>query len=157
ADMDLGNGWSSGAQDAATFFGYLYRIALADREWMANHVARAEEILDECRPSLRLWEWYHLKRRCRSELLSVPGCGPVAFSVDGSRLAAGGINVPVCVYDAVTGRELIALSDESGSAVLSLAFSPSSLHLAKSDSEGAIVVWDLRTGREILAVKDNPG
>ena len=38
-------------------------IGLADREWSANNLARADELLDGARPGLRGWEWNFLKRR----------------------------------------------------------------------------------------------
>jgi|GEM_PF-462214 len=44
---------------------YFGKIALAELEWRANHLARANQILDECGPEeLRGWEWRYLKRLC---------------------------------------------------------------------------------------------
>ena len=37
---------------------YRNRIALADRELSANNLGRAEELLDQCPPRLRDWEWW---------------------------------------------------------------------------------------------------
>src|SRR4051794_6381970 len=41
---------------------YLSRIALSDREWSANNLSRAVELLDQCPTDLRGWEWHYLKR-----------------------------------------------------------------------------------------------
>jgi eukaryotic-like serine/threonine-protein kinase len=46
---------------------YFSRIALAERELAANHGARAEVLLDQCRPDQRGWEWHFLKRRIHEE------------------------------------------------------------------------------------------
>ena len=55
---------------------YFSRIALADREWLANEVARADHLLDLCRPAdgqpdRRAWEWHYLKRLCHADLFTV--------------------------------------------------------------------------------------
>jgi hypothetical protein len=57
--------------------------------------ARANRLLDECPPDLRLWEWHYLKRLSNSELLSLTGHGGVVGAVlfsppDGKRLATLG-------------------------------------------------------------------
>src|SRR5207247_2647819 len=41
---------------------YFHRIALAEREWSANNLAGAEQLLDACPVDLRGWEWHYLKR-----------------------------------------------------------------------------------------------
>jgi WD40 repeat protein/tRNA A-37 threonylcarbamoyl transferase component Bud32 len=56
---------------------YYSRIALAEREWLANSVARAEDLLDRCLPTPGLpdrrgFEWYYLKRLCRADLRTIP-------------------------------------------------------------------------------------
>ena len=42
---------------------YIQRIALAERELAAGNVGRSEELLDECPPDRRGWEWNFLKRQ----------------------------------------------------------------------------------------------
>src|SRR5262249_43333149 len=75
---------------------YLHRVQLAYRAWLANDVARACQLLDECPPERRHWEWRYLSRLTRPLLeLNEPSDGDsgpkshmvaVQFSPDGRRL-----------------------------------------------------------------------
>src|SRR5205085_9376081 len=60
---------------------YLHRIILAEREWSANNVQRAEDLLDECPQKLRGWEWHYLKRQCRTELLNLSAHADVVSGI----------------------------------------------------------------------------
>src|SRR5262249_34576759 len=53
---------------------YYQLIALAERELSANNLSRAEQLLRQCPPELRGWEWYYLKR------LRYPGLQPLSHS-----------------------------------------------------------------------------
>lgn len=64
-------------------YAYLARIAWAEREYQGNDVARAEQILDECPPELRNWEWQHLKRLCHAEIASVASSSGAAITIPG--------------------------------------------------------------------------
>lgn len=62
-------------RDQAELALYYSRIALAEREWLANDVARAEYLLDRCLPGAgypdrRGFEWHYLKRLCHADLLT---------------------------------------------------------------------------------------
>ncbi len=46
----------------------LDRIAAADRARLANDVALADKILDECLPESRGWDWAYLKRLCHQNV-----------------------------------------------------------------------------------------
>src|SRR5262249_51636838 len=41
---------------------YLLRVARAHQEFQAHHVARADQMLEDCPPELRHWEWNYLHR-----------------------------------------------------------------------------------------------
>src|SRR5207245_1971517 len=41
---------------------YYHCVALAEREWSANNLCGMEQLLEECTPDLRGWEWHYLKR-----------------------------------------------------------------------------------------------
>src|SRR6185503_20175656 len=43
---------------------YFRRIALAEKEWDASNLRRADQILEECPVEFRNWEWHYLKRLC---------------------------------------------------------------------------------------------
>jgi WD40 repeat protein/tRNA A-37 threonylcarbamoyl transferase component Bud32 len=152
---------------------YLHRIPLAQREWLANRVGRAEQLLGECPRDLRRWEWHYLERQCQTaELLALRertgwvNC--VAFSPDGSRLAAAaGGGGTATIWDAATGRE-VRTFDGLADWVSGLAFSPDGRRLAtvsmnlrfgapakpgKPLQPGGLRVWDVATGEEVAALR----
>jgi WD40 repeat protein/serine/threonine protein kinase len=139
---------------------YYFQIALILREYQANNVARADEILDQCEPDLRRWEWYYLKRLCHSELSRTQLAGPdiwrqVAISPDGQRVAwRGG---PVLLYDTTTGKELYRFTPK-GRSGWGLAFSPDGKWLATNDEvpdfpTTTVHIWDVVTGKEVTPLR----
>jgi WD40 repeat protein/serine/threonine protein kinase len=139
---------------------YFHRITLADGEWQAGHVARADQILDECHSELRQWEWHYLKRLCHTETLTLPRhTGPVrsvAFSPDGKRVATGSgshhFRGEIKIWDAHTGQELLTLGGHARG-VSSVAFSPDGKHLASGSDDATVRVWDATTGTELLTLR----
>jgi WD40 repeat protein/tRNA A-37 threonylcarbamoyl transferase component Bud32 len=139
---------------------YFHDIALADREWRANHVLQAQELLDRCPAELRGWEWNYLARLCRSWIRSLDGGACVAFSPDGDLLAAGR-GPAVVVWDAVTGAECRCLLGHAGR-ITSLAFGRGSGKagrspplLASAGEDGVVKIWDRTTG-ELLRTFEGP-
>jgi WD40 repeat protein len=137
---------------------YFYGMALADREWQLNNVAKVEQILDDCPLEPRHWEWRYFKRLCHLEQLTLPNnfyVESVAFSPDGQRLAATGPNGTVKVWDALGGKQI--LSFYSGAA--RVAFSPDGRRLVTAAADAKSVVgrarktclWDAQTGQQLLA------
>ena len=136
---------------------YGYRIALAEREWLANDVAQAERILTACPEDLRHWEWRYLQRLCRSELLSLSGqredIFAVAFRPDGQVLASGGGLVSfgpflssqfLSLWDVASGRQRGDFrSGQHDGAITGLAFSPDGNRLA-------LALWCLEDARDVL-------
>jgi WD40 repeat protein/serine/threonine protein kinase len=134
---------------------YFSRIALADREFFSNNVARARDSLDKCPPEQRHWEWHYLNRLCRRELLTLAHPGKVmsaAFSPDGQLLATGGgeykASGELKVWDTRTGKELFNLSGHA-SPVNSVAFSPGGKQLVSASLDKTIKFWDPATGKEL--------
>jgi WD40 repeat protein/serine/threonine protein kinase len=132
---------------------YLYRIALAERELMINHAARAEQLLDSCRADQRGWEWHFLKRRVHEEPLvlteNAPASGVfgLAVSPNGKILAAGCWDGKVRLWDPAAGKLLRTFSGES-QGFHGVAFSPDGQLLAAAHWNGTVTVWDLAANRE---------
>jgi len=94
----------------------------------------------------------------------------VAWSKDGTRVAVGGLDRQVTVWDARSGGQLLSSGlTSSGRPVVSLAghvapvtdvaFAPDSARLASAAEDGTVKMWDLRPAHELLAVPtpDWPG
>jgi WD40 repeat protein len=144
---------------------YLNLIVLAEREWSANNVGRARELLADCPKDLRGWEWHYLQRLCHPEILTLPGHGisepwNVTFSPDGRRFASGTADKGVKIHDAQTGREIHSLRGHTRP-VLWVVYSADGKRLASAggswednvDAPGEIKVWDTATGKELLSVE----
>ncbi len=107
-------GQAEAALERAENYLYAFRIGHAAREWAAGNRERAEQVLAQCPPRLRQWEWHYLTRQCRAHPTSVvtlarkagePAFARAAFSADGSRLVVSLLGV-VKVHRADTGEEL---------------------------------------------------
>jgi eukaryotic-like serine/threonine-protein kinase len=140
---------------------YLCRVGLAQRLWEGHNPARAEQLLDECPPTRRAWEWYHLKGLCHSALFTFRPdrarlFDGVAFSPDGRLLAAVDVSEGLFVWDLATRVEVFALRKPLRFAS-SVAFSPDGRRLAVasgfSAGGGRVWAWDVATGREVLNVE----
>jgi WD40 repeat protein len=71
-----------------------------------------------------------------------------AFSADGRRLAVGGADCTIKVYDAQTGEELLALKTARGFGVQDLAFAPDGSSLA-AIAGGGTYRWAIPSGKEL--------
>ena len=79
-------------------------------------------------------------------LRHVPSVQSVAFSADGSLLAAGNTGTEVRVYETASGKKKATLSGHAGS-VFALKFSPDGKRLYTAGFEGIIRVFDPVSGR----------
>jgi WD40 repeat protein len=82
----------------------------------------------------------------------------VAFSPDGKRLATGGENNTVKLWDVATGREMQTLPGHSGD-VYAVAFSPDveGRWLASAGEDCTVMVWDSRTGMPVRTFRGHTG
>ena len=92
---------------------YFNRIALAERELAVNNLRRVDQLLADCPPELRGWEWNYLKRARSGYLPVVCRAGTqvvdVAFSPDGRRLVTAQLDGTAVIWDAATGKALHVL------------------------------------------------
>jgi branched-chain amino acid transport system substrate-binding protein len=72
-----------------------------------------------------------------------------AISPDGSRLAAGGLDNAVHVWDAST-RQVVWTSSQHRDHVVALAFSPDGAHLASASMDATARIWDSADGTQLL-------
>jgi serine/threonine protein kinase len=147
-------------RDAARVTAYAAGMNLAQRAWEENHVVRARELLDEmpreaAGRDLRGFEWYYLSRLCHSDAsMTLEGqpVNSIAFSLDGQRLASGGLDGTVKIWDSASGKELFSVRG-TNSGVTSVAFSPDGRRLASGSNDNTVKIWDSTTGRELFALK----
>jgi len=97
---------------------------------------------------LRLWDVATGAEVLVIESTAAVLCGRMAFSPDGTTLAAGDSTGSVRVWDAETGRERLVLPGHRG-AVFHVAFSPDGATLASASDDSTIRLWDARTGRHV--------
>jgi WD40 repeat protein/serine/threonine protein kinase len=126
---------------------YRQRIALAEREWYANNLSRMEDLLTQCPPDQRGWEWRYLKglrSSTRSPLSHLSAAHSVALSPDGKLLATGTQAGVVRIWQARTGTVLKEFKAH-GAGAWTVAFSPDGRQLATGGFDGMIYLWDVET------------
>lgn len=78
------------------------------------------------------------------------------WSYDGRRLAMGGTNHVIRVWDVADKREVLRLSGH-GEVIRSVNFSPNDQRILSADSRGILKLWDATTGIEALALRGPVG
>ena len=134
-----------------------------------GRLARARALLDNYRPTagdtdLREWEWHFLSAAARKALLAeteemvlpwtAEGIDQLAWSGDGQRLAAVGLDGAVVVWDTRTGKELRRMS--AGARIVNLDRTGQRLTIIRQD--GSVRLYECETDRTFpLFPAANPG
>jgi WD40 repeat protein/serine/threonine protein kinase len=131
---------------------YINRVNRAQVEWQVGNVALAEQLLDECPPPRRGWEWRQCKRLCHSTLLDLRAgrdIGALAYSPDGARIVAAARDRrgdtergELSLWDAQNGRLICSWSAPQ---VGGVAFSPNGRWIASGSTKGIVTLSDAAT------------
>jgi hypothetical protein len=127
------------------------RIRAAESLWRDGDVRAARFELDACLPKLRGWEHGYLRYLCAGgEALTLgrfkPPAGCAAFRPDGARLAVGGGDGTVTIFDAASGAVIRRLKGHS-QRVSNLAWSPIAPLLVSASVDRTVRMWDPETGK----------
>jgi WD40 repeat protein len=140
---------------------YCNRIALAEREWLANNVGRVRQLLRDCKPDHRHWEWHYLNRLCHGDLVTLRGHdSPIfglAFSPDGQYLVSSSADQTVKVWEPLADRTLFTQHGaETRDRGLAVAFSTDGKQVNFAGAQQVVQTWDAKTGQKIQS-SQRPG
>ena len=134
--------------------GYYQRIALAERESYANNLNQMLQLLEDCPPDLRGWEWHYLQRLRLKVLPPLRHDGAVfcaVFCPNGKHIASASQDGKVTIWDAQSGKQLLQFRAHQDNA-RGVAYSPDGRLLATTSLDKTVRIWDVRT----LAPDRNP-
>ena len=140
------------AREAESYEAYVARIGLAAAKIEENSFGSAQQLLDVCEPKRRRWEWGRLTYLCGRSLRDFAAGGPVdgvAYSPDGSRLAAAAWDGRVHLWSLTDPAAEPVVLPYGASYVHGLAFSPDGRELAVCGNDPAAYVqtFELAGGR----------
>jgi WD40 repeat protein len=141
-----------------TFIGHTQRLRSADLACDAATGKVLKVVTASDDGTARLWDasgrlLFQLKGHDKAVLSAV-------FSADGTRVLTGGDDNLAIVWDAATGKQLLATDGQTPlvlkghtAGVTCVAFSPDGLRALTGSRDNTVKVWELKTGKELLTLK----
>ncbi|MBN2514354.1 MAG: protein kinase [Sedimentisphaerales bacterium] len=134
---------------------YNHCMALADASKVYN-VKYARQLLDLCPAALRRWEWAWLNSHLDQSLQTLSGhpgmVNSVSFRLDAERIASGGDDNTVKIWDAKSGQ-LIRTMYGHQKEVESVCFSPDGKRIVSGSLDTQIILWDADSGLEVHTLR----
>jgi hypothetical protein len=125
------------ARQAERLEAYYSAIALADQYIQQGNIAGAKELLFQCPPEFRHWEWGRLIYLCHQDVLTIPAHTNLPPTVQQSEDTNATAVSSSRVYWAAF----------ASSRVTSISFSPDGSSLISQGTDGAVKVWAVDNGR----------
>ena len=153
AEAERAREQESKAKAEAEYQAYITSIGLAAAKIDENAFDAARELLDQCRPQYRNWEWGRLTFLCRQDVRSLDAGAPLealALSADGQRLAAGGWTGLARLWTLDEPQPPLELAHAAASFVNAVALSPDGRLLATASSDragGYLRLWNTTDGQ----------
>jgi WD40 repeat protein len=134
---------------------YDAQISQLQRYWDEYNGTLLKRGLDEQLPGtqsgvdFRGFEWFYWQRRMASAHIALPqgqAVWSVAFSPDGTRVAAADSSGKLKVWDVAQRRTTSSLNAHTGE-IRGVAFSPDGRHLATAGVDRSVKLWEVVSGR----------
>nr|MBA3480756.1 protein kinase [Pirellulales bacterium] len=145
------------AKTAEEYAAYIARIGLTKAKIDENSFDRAAELLAQCPPELRNWEWGRLNYLCNLSDRTWQGTAPLdaaEFSPDGEHFATGDWDGKATIWNLKTGEREQQVAQ--GQYVHAVAYDPAGERLAAGSSDGSVHIYRAADG-ELITKLDGHG